>query len=75
MLLELALTRRLGLFLALDGRLLVMLPLPNLLEHARLGAGSFESAQRAVQGLVVFDADFRHFLFPPHATWLELLYY
>ena len=62
---ELALTSCFRLLLALDGRLLVMLALANLSDHAVFCAGTLETLESSVQGLVLTNAYFCHEFFPP----------
>ena len=51
---------RLRLLAALDARALIVLALAELGKRTRLGAGSLESAQSAVDGFIFLNADFRH---------------
>ena len=62
-----ALSRRLALLLSSYARLLIVLSLAQLGKNARLRARALESAQCAVQGLVVLHSDFWHLYFPPSA--------
>ena len=52
--------RGLRLLAALDARAFIMLTLAELGKRTRLGARTLETAQRAVNRLVFFDADLRH---------------
>ena len=62
---ELALASCFRLLLALDGRLLVMLALANFSDNAVFCAGTLETLQSGVQGLVLTNAYFCHEFFPP----------
>ena len=53
----------LGLLAALDARALIVLTLAHLGQDARLGAVALEALQGVLQGLAIFNTDFRH-LFP-----------
>ena len=70
-LLKLALSCRLGLFLALDAGLFVMLSFAQLRLHAAFQIAPFKSAKRAVYGFVFLDLYFCHLYvsLPPTRTW------
>ena len=60
--LSLALSSRLRLLLTAYRRLLVMLSLTYLSEYTRTSAGTLETTQSTVKGLIFFKSDFRHLL-------------
>ena len=62
---ELALTSCFRLLLTLYGRLLVMLALANLSDDAVFCAGTLETLESGIQGLVLTNAYFCHEFFPP----------
>ena len=62
---ELALTSCFRLLLTLYGRLLVMLALANLSDNAVFCAGTLETLESGIQGLVLTNAYFCHEFFPP----------
>ena len=62
---ELALTCCFRLLLALYGRLLIMLTLPNFSDHAVFCARTLETLESGIQGLVLTNAYFCHEFFPP----------
>lgn len=61
---EFTFTSSLGLFLATNRRLLIVLSFANLSKNTGTCAGTFETTQRAVQGLIFLDSDFCHYLIP-----------
>ena len=63
----LALTGSLGLLLATDGRLLVMLSLTNLSDNASSRALPLESPQSTFQGFILTNTDLRHLVSLPSA--------
>ena len=62
---ELTLPSCFRLLLALYGRLFIMFTLANLSDHAVFCAGTLETLQSSVQGLVLTNAYFCHEFFPP----------
>ena len=65
---ELALTSCFRLLLTLYGRLLVVLALANLSDDAVFCAGTLETLECGIQGLVLTNAYFCHEFFPPFVT-------
>lgn len=63
--LVLALSRGLGLLLALDARLLIMLSLAKLCENAGTGGCTLEATECAVERLAFLHSDFCHLFSPP----------
>ena len=61
----LVLASGLRLLATLDAGALIMLSLTDLGDDARLGAGTLEPLQCAVDGLAVLHMNFRHLYFPP----------
>ena len=72
----LVLPSRLRLLAALHAGALIMLSLPNLSNHARLGAAALEPLQSTVDGLAVLHMDLRHSIFslpPRHPAQSRML--
>ena len=56
------LSRSLGFLAAFDAWALVVLLFPQIRQHSRLSAVTLKAFQSAIQRLVIFDMDFRHYL-------------
>ena len=65
----LALTGCFGLLLTLYAGLLVVFSLTDFLLDARLCAASLETTQSAVQSLILFYDNARHFFYPPFSPF------
>jgi hypothetical protein len=71
---ELALAGCFRLLLALHGRLLIMLTLPNFSDDAVFCARTLETLESGIQGLVLTNAYFCHEFFPPFVQRQRLIY-